>query len=111
MGPLLEQAKRMRRAPVFNERLLWRLLRDRRLAGMKFRRQVAIGPYIADFVCLRHRLIIEADGPLHDPDRDLVRDAWFRSNAFHVLRFANSQVSEYPDLVLDRICEVAGRLR
>ncbi|HTX51024.1 MAG TPA: DUF559 domain-containing protein [Caulobacteraceae bacterium] len=106
-----DQAKRMRRAPAFNERVLWRLLRDRRLAGMKFRRQVPIGPYIADFACFAPRLVIEADGPLHDVEHDAARDAWLRSNAFQVLRFANTQITEYPDLVLDRICEAANRSR
>ena len=59
---LIRHAKAMRRDPVANERALWKLLRDRRLGGLKFRRQVPIGRYIADFLCLRHRLIVEADG-------------------------------------------------
>lgn len=54
---------------------LWTLLRDRRLDGLKFRRQVVIGPYVTDFVCPRHRLIVEADGSFHDEARDAVRDA------------------------------------
>jgi very-short-patch-repair endonuclease len=56
-------AKQMRRAPTWNERALWKLLRDRKLEGLRFRRQVPLGKYIADFVCLQRRLIIEADGP------------------------------------------------
>jgi len=106
-----EQAKRFRREPTYNERVLWRLLRDRRLAGMKFRRQAPIGPYVVDFVCLRHRLIVEADGPLHDAGRDAVRDAWLGGAAFRVLRFENRLITEYPDVVLDRICEAVGRHR
>jgi very-short-patch-repair endonuclease len=105
------QAKRMRHEPTFNERSLWTLLRHRRLAGLKFRRQVPIGPYIADFVCFAHRLVIEADGPLHDPEKDAVRDAWLRSQQFRILRFPNSQITLYPDSVLDQIAEVAGRAR
>src|ERR1700743_1535197 len=87
----LRAAKRMRRSPAFNERLLWKLLRDRRLSDLKFRRQAPIGPYIADFICYAERLIVEADGPLHDPERDAVRDAWLVSQDFRVLRFGNDR--------------------
>jgi len=80
-------ARKMRREPTLNERALWRLLRDRRLEGVKFRRQVPIGRYIVDFLSLRHRLIIEADGPTHeDSPHDLARDAWLRSQGFRVER-------------------------
>ena len=58
----LAHARRMRKAPAATEQYLWKLLRDRRLAALKFRRQVPIGRYVADFACLRHRLIVEADG-------------------------------------------------
>ncbi len=87
-----ERAREMRREPALYERRLWILLRDRRLNGLKFRRQMAIGPYVADFVCLRHRLIIEADGPFHDAKRDRVRDAWLVRQGFRVLRFPNGQI-------------------
>ena len=108
---LRKSARRMRREPTFNERALWNLLRDRRLEGLKFRRQVPIGPYIADFLCFERRLIVEADGPFHDPERDAVRDAWLREQRFRVLRFPNSQVSAYPDAVLDAIRQAAGITR
>ena len=85
-------AKRMRHAPAVYERKLWTLLRDRRLEGLKFRRQVVIGAYVADFICMRHRLIVEADGPFHDAERDAVRDAWLNGQGFRVLRFPNQQI-------------------
>lgn len=91
-GRLQGLARRMRREPVVHERKLWALLRDRRLEGLKFRRQVVIGPYVADFVCLRHRLIVEADGPFHDEARDAVRDAWLTAQGFRVLRFPNQKI-------------------
>jgi very-short-patch-repair endonuclease len=65
----------MRKAPAATERLLWRLLRDKQVDGLKFRRQVPLGPYIADFACMRHRIVIEADGPFHDAEGDAKRDA------------------------------------
>ena len=74
------------------ERKLWAVLRDRRLEGLKFRRQVVIGPYVVDFVCMQHRLIVEADGPFHDGERDAVRDDWLRSQGFRALRFENQPI-------------------
>ena len=82
----------MRRNPTGTERSLWRLLRDRRLEGLKFRRQVPIGPFIADFACLAHKLIVEADGPVHDPERDASRDDWLKSQGFRVLRFSDGLI-------------------
>ena len=99
----------MRKVPAATERLFWDLLRDRRLEGLKFRRQVPLGPYIADFVCYRHRLIVEADGPDHDAGRDAVRDAWLGSQGFRVLRFPNADVIAKRDDVLAAIARAAGR--
>jgi len=88
----VRQARAFRRTAPSTERYLWKLLRDRRLEGLKFRRQFPVGPYVLDFVCLRHRLAIEADGPFHDPDRDRERDAWLMAQGFRVLRFPNHQI-------------------
>jgi len=97
-------ARRLRRAPPATERRLWALLRDRRLAGLKFRRQVPLGRYVADFLCPRHRLIVEADGPHHEDSlHDLARDAWLRGQGFRVLRFTNQRIQNHPDAVLDEI--------
>ena len=101
---LHDRARQMRREPVLYERRLWAILRDRRLEGLKFRRQMVLGRYIADFVCLRHRLIVEADGPQHD-DRieDAERDAWLREQGFRVLRFPNQMIENYREKVLAAI--------
>jgi very-short-patch-repair endonuclease len=75
------------------ERKLWYALRDRRFARFKFRRQVPLGPFIADFVCFEQRLVIEVDGGQHaDSARDRMRDRWFAANEFHVMRFWNNDV-------------------
>jgi very-short-patch-repair endonuclease len=59
------------------ERKLWFALRDRRFANFKFRRQVPIGPYVADFVCFERRVVIEVDGGQHAGSaRDERRDSW-----------------------------------
>lgn len=102
---LNDRAKAMRRAPAVHERRLWALLRDRRLEGLKFRRQMVIGPYVADFVCLRHRLIVEADGPFHDPVRDAERDAWLTGQNFRVLRFPNGMIDHEGWRVIAAILE------
>lgn len=106
---LQQRAKEMRREPVLYERRLWKLLRDRRLEALKFRRQVVIGRYIVDFVCLRHRLIVEADGPTHDGSlHDLERDAFLRGQNFRVLRFPNADIENRRNAVVATILAVVG---
>jgi very-short-patch-repair endonuclease len=90
---LLARAKWMRANPTEAERRLWGLLRDRRLAAFKFRRQRIIEPYIVDFACFAQRLIIEADGSQHaDNKDDSRRDGFLRTQGFRLLRFWNNQV-------------------
>jgi very-short-patch-repair endonuclease len=105
--PNLALARAFRRAPPATERMLWKLLRDRRLEGLKFRRQVPLGRYIADFVCLSCKLIVEADGPWHDPVYDAERDRWLASQGLLVLRFANSMIESKPHEVFRAIREAA----
>ena len=89
----LAHARTMRATPTDAERALWRLLRDRRMLAWKFRRQVVVGPYIADFMCYEARLIVEADGGQHgDNALDGVRTAWLEGQGFRVLRFWNNAI-------------------
>ena len=87
------------------ERLLWLQLRDRRLCGYKFRRQQIIEPYIVDFVCFTHKLIIELDGSQHmeHAARDSTRTAFLESQGFRVLRVWNNEVLSNMEGVLDSI--------
>jgi very-short-patch-repair endonuclease len=72
------------------ERRLWYRLRAHRFDGYKFKRQVPIGGYIADFACLSRKLVIEVDGGQHsDNAQDAVRDSDLRRAGFVVLRFWN----------------------
>jgi very-short-patch-repair endonuclease len=98
------RARTYRSNQTASERRLWGFLRAGRLAGMKFRRQVPIGRYTVDFLCLRHRLVIEADGPFHDATEDARRDSWLHSQGFRVLRFTNNQI-DAPDQVLGAILQ------
>jgi very-short-patch-repair endonuclease len=86
------------------EKLLWGQLRDRRLGGFKFRDQQPIGPYIADFVCQKQKLVVEADGSQHaDSDHDARRDVFLKSNGYRVMRFWNHEITGNLNAVLELI--------
>lgn len=90
---LLSLAKRMRAEQTDAERRLWSILRGKRLAGWKFKRQEQIGNFIVDFVCFRARLIVEADGSQDSENAgDARRDAWLASQGFRILRFWNNDI-------------------
>jgi very-short-patch-repair endonuclease len=98
------QAKSLRQTSTNAEHRLWRLLRSRQLSELKFRRQVPIGPWIADFVCFEQMLIVEVDGGQHASNkRDQPRDADLRQRGFHILRFWNNEVLGNPQGVLEAI--------
>ena len=86
------------------ETRLWLDLRKSQL-GVRFRRQVPVGPYVVDFACLPRRLIVEVDGSHHRGEYDRRRDEWLRHRGLTVLRFWNDEV--YCDLsgVVARITE------
>ncbi len=83
--------RQLRRSQTALESRLWHELRAKRLDGWKFRRQVPIEGYFADFVCFKARLIVEVDGPLHErPEQrltDSARDAALRRHGFRTIRF------------------------
>jgi len=91
----------MRIAPTDAERRLWFCLRDGRLAGFKFRRQVILGEAIADFVCFEHRLIVEVDGGQHSGSaEDKRRDRTLQQRGFRIIRFWNDDVLMDTDAVI-----------
>jgi very-short-patch-repair endonuclease len=101
-----QRARALRIRMTDAERKLWFALRDRRFAGFKFRRQVPIGPFIADFVCFGERLVIEVDGGQHaDSIRDQKRDRWFAANKFRVMRFWNNEVLANLEGVMTSLAE------
>jgi len=94
----------MRHQPTEAERTLWRLLRNRRFASFKFRRQVPIAPYIVDFLCFSARLIVEVDGSQHaQSGGDVTRDAFLRSQGFRLLRIWNHDILARPAAVADAV--------
>ncbi|WP_210332641.1 endonuclease domain-containing protein [Methylosinus sp. H3A] len=104
---MLRLAREQRATAVNAEAMMWRALRGRRLGGFKFRRQVPIGRYIADFVCFEARLIVEIDGPSHDADlqqkRDASRDQWLEQQGFRIMRLSNDLVIGSPELATQRV--------
>lgn len=108
----LALARDQRRQPTRAEAAFWQAVRARRFANLKFKRQMAIGPFVADFCCFEHRLIVELDGEPHASDearaRDARRDAFLRREGYQVLRFPNERVLGNLDFVLREIADRIG---
>jgi very-short-patch-repair endonuclease len=95
-------ARAMRSRPIDAERTLWWRLRDRKLGGLKFRRQHPLGRFIGDFVCMDARLVPEVDGKQHDGNiDDIARTEEPIARGFAVMRFPNDRVR----VDLDRVCD------
>jgi very-short-patch-repair endonuclease len=103
----LERARRLRRELSLPEVILWSMLRGGRLAGLRFRRQHAMGAYILDFYCPEARLGVEIDGEGHShPDQiahDRRRDDWLRTQGVTVMRVAADSVLD--DIALAQVVE------
>jgi very-short-patch-repair endonuclease len=98
-------ARHLRSEPTRAERKLWSRLRNRRFLGLKFKRQVPIDRFVADFVCLDAKLIIEVDGGQHAERAaaDAQRTQMLESLGYVVLRFWNNEVLGNIDGVLEFI--------
>ena len=101
----IQRARRFRKQSTAAEGALWRLLRNRQLAGHKFRRQVPIGRFIVDFLCLERMLVIEIDGGKHQlrAQEDHERTLWLESQGYKVVRFWNNQVLAETEAVQEAI--------
>jgi len=102
---LTNKARSLRKNQTDVEQLVWKHLRNRQLYNYKFRRQFPIEPYIADFVCLDLKLIIELDGGQHASqiDYDNQRSLFLEQRGFKVIRFWNNDVIENTVGVLEAI--------
>lgn len=105
-------AQRLRAGSTEAETVLWRRLRHLKIEGSHFRRQVVIGPYIADFACLATQLIIEVDGSQHGDAgkqrRDEARAAWLESEGYRIVRFWNNDVLRDTEAVMTAIYELVS---
>ena len=97
----------LRSRPISAEAKLWDELRARRLGGHKFVRQVAGGPYFADFLCREKKFILEVDGGTHATDDEIAgdnrRELYLRRLGYRVFRVTNADVYEKLDGVLDEL--------
>ena len=100
-----DRARALRRSSTDEERKLWAELRARRFLGLKFRRQVPIGPFIADFCCASRRLVIELDGSQHADTtvEDEERTRFLEASGYRVIRFWNVDVTGDIAWVLEQI--------
>jgi very-short-patch-repair endonuclease len=103
-----DRARRLRHDQTEAERQLWARLRDRQLYNAKFRRQHPVGPFITDFCCPQHRLVVELDGGQHavQADADQVRTAFLNQHGYRVLRYRDHEVMQDIEAVLQQIAAV-----
>jgi len=101
------RARNLRQNMTEAEIRVWRMLRAHRMNGHKFRRQVPIGRYIADFVCHEARLVVEIDGGQHDSSspRETERSGFLQKEGYRILRFWNNEVLANPDGVHETIVD------
>jgi len=102
-----KSARQLRNNPTDAERRLWQKLQRRQIAAAKFRRQQPISPFIVDFVCFEHRLIVEVDGGQHAQQvpYDEKRSRWLEAQGYRVLRFWNNDVLANTEAVAQSILE------
>ncbi len=109
-----DRARVLRNNATAAERRLWYRLRQLKVSGQKFRRQVPIDHFIVDFACLSHRLIVEVDGATHSAEAEIASDVhrqrYLESQGFMVLRFNNLDVATNVDGVMDSIVGVLNTL-
>ena len=109
IAKLRTHAKAMRSTPTPAEHRLWRILRAHRFADYKFRRQVPIDHYVADFLCPAERLIIELDGGQHaEISHDARRDAYLRAQGFRILRIWNNDLFDNEEGALTAIANAVA---
>ncbi|MFA6474983.1 MAG: DUF559 domain-containing protein [Patescibacteria group bacterium] len=99
-------ARKLRNNPTQAEVVLWNRLKEKQL-GCKFRQQYPLFQFIVDFYCSSHRLIIEVDGLIHEQQRDYdqLRDQIMMRHGYSVMRFANAEIMNDLDKVIDKIKE------
>ena len=113
-GKLYQYGRELRRESTEAEKLLWTELRNRRLKGLKFRRQHPMDKFIVDFYCNEKKMVVELDGAVHDEkinkDYDEARTAMLAGLNIFVLRFRNEEVINNMKDVLKKISEATEML-
>ena len=108
-------ARRLRTNATSAERRLWNGVRREQIGGFRFRRQVILNGFVADFACYEARLVIEVDGATHSTDAEVARDAArtvaLNAQGYGVLRFTNDEIFHNVDGVLETIRLKLNELR
>jgi very-short-patch-repair endonuclease len=109
-NPTTNRARELRQLQTKAESLLWDIVRAKRLSGLKFRRQYAIGPFFAHFACAARKLIVELDGGYHDYQYtdDLSRQRFLEDQGWDVIRFSNEDVLKDVEAVAISIAKQLG---
>lgn len=111
---LLQFARAMRHSPTSAENFLWQVLRARQFAGLKFRRQHPVEPYILDFYCPEIQLAVEVDGAQHANVKgmqdDAQRTAYLAEKGIKLIRFWNHEVMTQPEHVLNHLWNIVREL-
>ena len=109
-----QKAEELRIRMTEAETVLWEALRNKKLSGLKFRRQHPIGRFIVDFYCHKYKLVIELDGRIHNlrevAENDINREAELKDFGLHILRFTNEQVINDLVNVLQTIKQQVDRM-
>ena len=111
----LKRARSLRKAMPKSEIILWQHVRREQLDGFKFRRQVPVGPFIADFACVGLKLIVEVDGATHAEDHEIVHDVrrtrFLEAQGWRVVRVLNTDIYESLDGVLSLLLDELQNLK
>ena len=114
IGKLYQYGRELRQESTKAEKLLWSELRNRKLNGLKFRRQHPLDKFIVDFYCNEKKLVIELDGGVHDEkinkDYDEARTAMLAGLNIIVLRFKNEDITNNLKEVIRKISDAADML-
>ena len=106
----VSRARALRRNQTDPERRLWNILRNRSFRGLKFVRQLPVGPFIADFACRELMLIVEVDGSQHvESSKDASRTSFLNRSGYSVLRFWNNEITEGLDGVYAVLTAIVER--
>ena len=111
---IFKKAKELRKCCTEAENILWTKLNRNQILGLQFRRQHPIDRFIADFYCAKIKLVIEADGSIHElpenKDYDIGRSEILNDFGITVIRFNNAQIISDIDGVVKEIKEAANNL-
>ncbi|MCB0210513.1 MAG: DUF559 domain-containing protein [Anaerolineae bacterium] len=110
--PIRQRARELRQEMTPAESKLWDALRNKKLSGLKFRRQHPIDHFIVDFYCAAHKLVVEVDGGIHakQSERDAERSVFLEQRGYRLIRFRNEQVLDALDAVLAMILAACREL-